>query len=220
MSHAPRKAPVADVQAVQFKVLEHVFPVLRHDAVKPISNAKLAAAMLARSMAAADGAGAPDRGQQLVEDIDQLLDDGVDAMRGLGDWFADTGSLEDLHNLLFECRKLLFTHLLLTGKKIQLPEETDTRRIVKVQPSRYVLLAWLLYTLQDMQPGATLQLDYDEAGRLTATVRDDGPAPANAQADAALSVVTAEEARQVASHYGWSIEGNQGGWHASVPMIQ
>ncbi len=210
------QTPDGGVQAVQFKVLEHVFPVLRHDAVKPISSAKLASAMLSRSMSAPTGP--TERAPQLMNDIDQLLDDGVDAIRSLGDWFTDTGSLEDLHNLLYECRKLLFTHLLLSGKKIELPEETDTRRIVKVQPSRYVLLAWLLYTLQDMRQGATLLLDYDESGRLTATVREDASAQPS-PVDARLSVVTEQEARSIASRYGWAIEGNQTGWHATVPMI-
>ena len=213
---SPSLPSLAPLPAVQFKVLEHVFPVLRHDAVKPISNAKLAVAMLNRSLAAPENA-APERGQQLVDDVDHLLDDGVDAMRGLGDWFTDGGSLEDLHNLLFECRKLLFTHLLLTGKKIVLPEETDTRRIVKVFSTRYVLLAWLLFTLQSMPAGSTLRLDYDEAGRLTATVEASDATQTGT--DASLSVVTEDEARHIASHYGWSIEGNASGWHAAVPMV-
>lgn len=212
---SPAASNSSSLPAIQFKVLEHVFPVLRHDAVKPFSNAKLAVAMLARSMSA-EGT-VPQRGQQLVEDVDQLLDDGVDAMRSLGDWFADGGELEDLHNLLYECRKLLFTHLLLTGKKIDLPEETDTRRIVKVFSSRYVLLAWLLFTLQAMPAGSALRLDYDEAGRLTATVQADGGTASSG--DSRLSVITGQEARAIASHYGWAIEGNDTGWHAAVPMV-
>ncbi|SOE47688.1 hypothetical protein ANDA3_0987 [plant metagenome] len=194
-------------QAIQFDLLAQVFPVLRHDTVKPVANAKLAVAMLARAVELPPQ---PDRNDKLTDDVEQMLDDGVDAIRGLGGWFSDTGDFEDLHNVLVECRKLLFTQLLLSGKKIDLPEETDARRIVRVFSSRYVLLACLLATLQAMPEGATLTLAYASNSRLTAQISGGAantPAPGLA------------DAQVLAKAHGWELEGDTARWSVEVPLI-
>jgi len=98
------------VRGIQFKVLGHAFPVLRHDAIKPISNAKLATVMLAQRVASAD----PDtqeRSRELLADLDLLLDEGVDALRSLDAWLRDDAETVRLDQAINESRKLVFTHL-------------------------------------------------------------------------------------------------------------
>lgn len=200
-------------QGVQFKVLAHVFPVLRHDAIKPISNATLAAAMLQRKPEAIQAEAAKEREKRLLSDIEAMLGEGVQAVRTLADWLADSGKRTTIGELLQECRKLLFTQMVVSGKKIVLPDTLE-RVDLPLHTSRYVVLAWLLHVLEGLPPASELRIEAPAPDQLRARLpgectpveRYEGPAP-----------ICRQDACDLAAAHGWSAHCAEGVWTLTLP---
>jgi hypothetical protein len=202
-------------QGIQFRVLAHAFPVLRHDAIKPISNAKLATAMMQKT---GGEEYADERTQQLLIDLDFMLDEGVDTVRLLAEWLSDSGKTLDVVVLLGDCSKLLFTHLLLSGKKLRLAE-TGVAVDVAQYSGRYVLLAWLLHMVESMPDGAELAIDYVDGVRLCASVNVGGGSPPLRPSDlTAHPVMPLAAATQLAQFHGWTLaQDGPSGWTMTLP---
>lgn len=203
------------VRGIQFKVLGHAFPVLRHDAIKPISNAKLATVMLAQRVASAD----PDtqeRSRELLADLDLLLDEGVDALRSLDAWLRDDAETVRLDEAINESRKLVFTHLFTAGKRIRLADAPGPFLVAKF-PARYVLLAWLLHAVDAMPDSTEMLLECPAPGQIQAslptTLATAKPLPAQDQPDA----VHWPEVEQLARFYGWQVGRAAGCWRVQAP---
>lgn len=202
-------------QGIQFRVLAHAFPVLRHDAIKPISNAKLATAMMQKT---GGEEYAEERTQQLLIDLDFMLDEGVDTVRLLAEWLSDSGKTLDVIRLLSDCSKLLFTHLLLSGKKLRLAEAGAPVEVAQYS-GRYVLLAWLLHMVETMPDGAELVIDYVDGERLCASVNTGGGStPLRPSDPAAHVVMPLASAVQLALFHGWSLaQDGANGWTMTLP---
>jgi aryl carrier-like protein len=216
MQMAGHEALVA--QGIQFRVLAHAFPVLRHDAIKPISNAKLAAAMMQKN---ADNGHehSEERTQQLLTDLDFMLDEGVDTVRLLAEWLSDAGKLIDIDTLLRTCTKLLFTHLLLSGKKVSQSDGGNPAE-VPLYSGRYVMLAWLLHMVESMPDGAELVLDYTDGTRLSASLNvGAGSTPLRPSDSKAAPVMPLQCATQLASYHGWELERVDSGWTLALPLL-
>ena len=202
-------------QAIQFKVLGHAFPVLRHDAIKPISNAKLATAMMAQK-AARPGAAQDERARELLADVDGLLDEGVEAFRRLDAWLRDDAEQVPLAQALGESSRLVFTRLLLSGKRIRLAHQPEPLQVARF-PARYVLLAWLLHAVDAMPPGGELVLASPRTGLIQGTTGPrDGSANGDARSPAADGVLWSE-VEDLARFHGWAVERQDQGWIAQAP---
>ncbi|MFC4275316.1 hypothetical protein [Achromobacter aloeverae] len=200
---------------IQFKVLAQVFPVLRHDALKPLSNAKLTIVLLEKSIAKGtilDPAAPP-----FVSDLDGMLDESVETIRLLNTWFQDEGLRSDVHDVMLECRKLAFSHLLLSGKKVQL-EKFGHAASVAQRPARYVLMAWMLHAIQTLPQRGILDIRLAEPGRIEAAILS---APADASGREPRPDTSPplhmEEVDLVAQCYGWQVRRNNEGWTISLP---
>lgn len=203
-------------QGIQFTVLARAFPVLRHDALKPISNAKLAAAMMQRnSEDAVEHTG--ERSQQLLADIDSMLDEGVDTVRQFADWLSDSKKSLPVGTLLRDCAKLLFTELLLSGKKVVVREEGQCPH-VPLFGARYVTLCWLLYLVEQAPDGSELSISCMADTCLKAVLRPGAGSAVIRLSDAAQSnTVTLEACKALASHYGWRLESGERQWTMHLP---
>jgi hypothetical protein len=202
------------VQGVQFKVLAHVFPVLRHDATKPISNATMAAAMLQRKPHSLVGEAAEARDKCLLADMEAMLDEGVQAVRLLADWLYDSGKHTTIANLLVECRKLLFTQLVTSGKQIVLPESLEHVEL-PLYTSRYILLAWLLHGLEGMPAASTLRIEASAAGQLRTKLPIESAA--FERYEAPLPIYR-QDACDLAAAHGWSAHCTDGMWTLTLPQ--
>ncbi|WP_231689520.1 hypothetical protein [Achromobacter piechaudii] len=149
-------------QGVRFKVLAQVFPVLRHEVVGPLSNATLATAMLRHSPEGANADALQQRCQRLAGDLTGMLEDSVTIVRELDQWLLDNGALTSTEALLNECRKLMFSHLLLSRHSVTWPQEVAQFELPQFT-SRYLLLAWLLGLLSVLPSDAALTLDCSSA---------------------------------------------------------
>jgi hypothetical protein len=203
-------------QGIQFTVLAHAFPVLRHDALKPISNAKLAAAMMQKTSTDSE-AHSESRTQQLLADIDYMLDEGVDTVRLLAEWLTDGGKRIRLDDLLQQCIKLLFAHLLLSGKKISVTGGRH-RAEVALYSGRYVVLAWLLHIVQTMADGSELAIECADGVRVSGHVYPGrGGSPLRSTGTDAAPPVPWSSVHDLAAFHGWSAGQGDSQWTLDRP---
>lgn len=200
---------------VQFKVLAQVFPVLRHDALKPLSNAKLTIVLLEKSITKGtilDPAAPP-----FVNDLDGMLDESVETIRLLNTWFQDEGRRADVHEILLECRKLAFSQLLLSGKKVQL-EAFQHAVSLPQRGGRYALMAWMIHAIQSLPERGILDIKQTAADRIDAVIL---PAPTDHNGREprpdTSPPLPMEEVDIVAQCYGWQVRRKDNGWTISLP---
>ncbi|WMD20654.1 hypothetical protein RAS12_29365 [Achromobacter seleniivolatilans] len=211
MSVLPLTALAA--RGVQFKVLSQIFPVLRHEVVGPLSNATLAAAMLRQSPDGANAEALQQRCHRLAGDLTGMLDDSVNVVRELDQWLADNGAITSTEDLLRDCRKLMFSHLLLSRHSIIWPEDVAAVQLPQFS-SRYLLLAWLLCLLRELPADAGLTLDFSQAGVWRARFPEGQAASAGAgQAD----VFDLQEVELLAAASGWRLERQAQCWSLHAP---
>ena len=145
-------------QGVRLKVLAQIFPVLRHEAIAPLSNATLAAAMLGHAPEGADAEARQQRCERLAGDLNDMLEDSVSVIRDLDQWFSDNGATLPLATLLKECRKLLFSQLMWSKRRVRWPEDPGMLELPAFS-SRYLLMAWLLCLVAWLPEDAEVELD-------------------------------------------------------------
>lgn len=211
---AQRDALIA--QGIQFNVLARAFPVLRHDALKPISNAKLAAAMMQRnSDDTFDHSG--ERSQQLLADIDFMLDEGVDTVRQLADWLSDSDKIVPVNTLVRDCVKLLFTELLLSGKKVLVQEEGECPKI-SLYAGRYVMLCWLLFLVEQAPDGSELRITCVSNTGIKAVLTPGAGSTVIRPSEGGMDpVITGAACEALASYYGWTLQRSEAQWVLSLP---
>ena len=205
-------------QGIQFNVLARAFPVLRHDALKPISNAKLASAMMQR---AADEAfvHSEARTQQLLGDIDAMLDEGVATVRDLADWLCDSGKTVALSDLVRECVKMLFTDLLLSGKRVTVSEQIGTTGVA-LYAGRYVVLCWLLHIVEQAPDGSEIRVSLSREGQLHAALHvAAGSTVIRASDNVGAPITTFDACHALAAYHGWSLNGGQGNSTLTLPSV-
>ncbi|MDQ8034812.1 hypothetical protein CEG14_16390 [Bordetella genomosp. 1] len=200
-------------QGVRFKVLAHVFPVLRHDVIGPISNAALAAAMLHQVPDDTPTLAAQARHERLVGDMESLLDEGVASLRGLDDWLIDRHRSVASATLLNECRRLVFTRLMATGKQIHLPETLDGPDLSEYS-ARYIMIAWLLCLVDTLAEGQAVTIESVAPGFWTA---QPGGARAPQSDDGQAAPVRAVEMQWLANAGGWIAECGDSLWTLRCP---
>ncbi|ARP94814.1 hypothetical protein [Bordetella genomosp. 13] len=217
MSSFPETQGMTDpryVAGLQFRVLALIFPVLRHEVIRPISNASLAAAMLhhapERPATEVDG---DHRQDDLITDLEGMLAESTSEVRRLSDWLEDTGGTMLLSDVLAQCRKLVFTQLLRSGKQIHLPERCP-KAVLPEFSARYVLLAWLLCLLDGMPDGAELRIDAVGEHELRAYPGAVQPAGA---AGGPSSGITADECIALAQVHGWRARRDDAAWILQLP---
>lgn len=199
---------------VQFRVLALIFPVLRHEVMRPISNASLAAAMLRHvPEQPANGTDVQHRQDDLIGDLEGMLAESTADIRRLSDWLEDAGGTMLLSDLLALSKKLVFTQLLRSGKQIHLPEQCPTA-VLPEFAARYVLLAWLLTMLDALPDGSALHIETVGTTELRAYARggDAGTSTASAR-----SGITADECIALAGLYGWQAERGDTAWILRLP---
>jgi hypothetical protein len=212
--------PAADldlqaVQGIQFKILAQVFPVLRHDALKPLSNAKLTIVLLEKAIA--KGTITTSDPPPFVGDLDTMLDESVAAIRLLNNWFSDESLPLDINKLLHECRKLAFSQLLMSGKKVQIGD-FGLSAAVPHRTSRYFVMAWLLLAVQSLPPRGILHVDQDGSRGLRAYALPAPPDSGGREPRAETAPpVTRDEVEILARAYGWSVEKTDDGWVLALP---
>lgn len=145
-------------QGVRLKVLAQIFPVLRHEAIAPLSNATLAAAMLSHAPEGTDAEARQQRCERLAGDLNDMLEDSVSVIRDLDQWFSDNGAMLPLATLLKECRKLLFSQLMWSKRRVRWPEDPGMLELPAFS-SRYLLMAWLLCLVAWLPEDAEVELD-------------------------------------------------------------
>ncbi|NMK47376.1 hypothetical protein [Achromobacter sp. Bel] len=196
---------------VRLKVLAEVFPVLRHEVVGPLSNATLATAMLRQTPEGASPDALQQRCQRLAGDLTGMLEDSVAVVRELDQWLADQGAVASADALLRECRKLMFSHLLLSRRSVTWSESVASIELPTFA-SRYLLLAWLLCLLPALPADAELALDFSQAdawhARFTA---------APEFADAEPSAFDPQEVELLAAASGWRLERQTHCWSLHLP---
>jgi hypothetical protein len=207
-SHLPQPISEALAAGVQFKVLAHVFPVLRHEVIRPVSNAGLAAAMLRQGTHSVDN-----RQEGLINELESMLLESTTEVRRLGDWLEDTGATLSLEDLLELCRKLLFSHLLHTARQIDLPDFCPTLELPEFG-SRYVLLAWFLSLLEHLPNDSLLQIELIDEQLLQ--VR---PATSRGftEPTATPGHISMDELRHLAGHHGWQCTFGADAWKLKLP---
>jgi hypothetical protein len=204
------------VEGIQLRILAQVFPVLRHETVKPLSNAKLTTVLLEKAIAKGTII-APDA-PPFVSDLENMLDEGVESIRVLSNWFSDDGAAVPAHTLINECRKLAFSLLLMSGKKVRI-EEFGQPQPIPHYSSRYVLMAWLVQAIQSLPDRGVLQVEQGAAGQIRARALPAPPdaPPARPPSQQTRSRITAQDMAELAAFYGWTIEQNGDEWLLSVP---
>lgn len=208
----PASLAALAAHGVRLKVLAQVFPVLRHDAVGPLSNATLAAAMLRQAPEGADAAALRQRSERLAGDITSMLEDSVDIVRNLDQWLADNQAVTPAAALLQECRKLLFSQLLLSRHSVAWPETVADIALPQFT-SRYLLLAWLLALLQQLPANVSLTLDMSQADVWHAHLS--AASGAASTAEAALDPL---EVALLAEASGWRLERQPQCWSLHLPV--
>ncbi|SAI57863.1 Uncharacterised protein [Bordetella ansorpii] len=199
---------------VQFRVLALIFPVLRHEVMRPISNASLAAAMLRHVPEhPASSADAQHRQDDLIGDLEGMLSESTADVRRLSDWLEDAGGTMLLSDLLALSKKLVFTQLLRSGKQIHLPEQCPTA-VLPEFAARYVLLAWLLNMLDNVPDGGELRIESVGADLLRAHAHGGNPGTATT----ARSGITADECIALAGVHGWQARRDDDAWTLRLPQ--
>ncbi|CAB3708323.1 hypothetical protein [Achromobacter pestifer] len=202
---------VLAAHGVRLKVLAQVFPVLRHEVVGPLSNATLAAAMLRQTPEGADASALQQRCQRLAGDMTGMLEDSVNVVRDLDQWLTDKGALAPADALLRECRKLMFSHLLLSRRSVTWPDEIAAIDLPQFT-TRYLLLAWLLCLLPALPEDADVTLDFSQA--------DIWHACFSAPPDFAVGQQVAfdpQEVELLAAESGWHLERHTHRWSLRLP---
>jgi len=235
MSSPPQTPVLPDphhAAGVRFRVLARVFPVLRHEVLRPIANASLAAAMLRhvpenppeyvqedpsehlqKHPPSTDQAGAARRQDALIDELESMLAEGASDVRRLGDWLEDTGDTTQLSDVLPLCKKLVFTQLLRSGKQIHLAGSyPDTA--LSLFAARYVLLAWMLYLLDQLPDGGELRIEAIDGH----TLRACGSSGVRAPASAYPTGITADESIAIATLHGWQMQRDAAGWILRLPV--
>jgi hypothetical protein len=210
MMQSDTLGPLA-VKGVQFKVLSQIFPVLRHEVLGPLSSASLAAAMLRQAPEGASDEAVHQRCERLGGDLSDMLEESVGVVRVLDGWLIDSGARVSGGDLLRDCRKLMFSHLLLSRHGIRWPEQVAPAD-VPLFTTRYLVLAWLLCLLPLVPADAHLELDASEAGVWRARVPEgepisDGPA-----------VFESQEIELLAQAAGWRLERQDRCWSLYLPV--
>ncbi|MFY3136532.1 hypothetical protein ACOTFF_07570 [Achromobacter xylosoxidans] len=205
---APRPAMAA--HGVRFKVLAQIFPVLRHEAIAPLSNATLAAAMLRQAPEGADAEARQLRCQRLAGDLNQMLEDSVGVIRGLDQWLDDNGASLPAATLLRQCRKLLFSQLMWSGRKVNWPDDFAPIELPAFT-TRYLVMAWLLCLLPWLPEGAELELDASDPAVWQAR----SSAPIRPPATPAL--FEPHDIECLASVSGWRLERQLQCWSLHLP---
>ncbi len=199
------------VKGVQLKVLSQVFPVLRHDVLGPLSSASLAAAMLRQAPEGATADAIQQRCERLASDLSGMLEESVGVVRELEGWLSDNGATAPGGDLLQECRKLMFSHLLLSRHGIRWPDDVAPAELPRFS-ARYLVLAWLLCLLPMLPADAQLELDTSEPGVWRARLPE-GIAAAAAQ-PAAFDPL---EVELLATTAGWRLERQERCWSLHLP---
>ncbi|HEY0296525.1 MAG TPA: hypothetical protein VGC69_14450 [Bordetella sp.] len=202
--------PISETLAagVQFKVLAHVFPVLRHEVIAPVSNAGLAVAMLRHGMHGTDS-----HQEGLINELESMLLESTAEVRRLGDWLEGTGATLPLDHLLELCRKLLFGHLLRAARQIDLPESCPVLDLPEFG-SRYVLLAWFLSLLDHLPHDDVLHIEMGGERHLVArpsTPRGFAVPPATP------GRIAMDEVQCLAEHHGWQCRFDDQSWSLKLP---
>ncbi|WP_144638371.1 hypothetical protein [Bordetella genomosp. 13] len=217
MSSLPQTQGMSDPRyaaGVQFRVLALIFPVLRHEVIRPISNASLAAAMLRHVPEhPVDGTDTEHRQDNLITDLEGMLYESTADVRRLSDWLEDAGGTMLLSDLLALCKKLVFTQLLRSGKQIHLPEQCPAA-VLPEFAARYVLLAWLLSMLDNLPEGGELQIEMVGGDELRAHARGGNP---DAASTSPRSGITADECIALAGVHGWRARHDESGWALRLP---
>lgn len=206
------------VEGIQFRILAHVFPVLRHDALKPLSNAKLTIVLLEKAIA--KGTLVPADPPPFVGDLDTMLDDSVAAIRLLNNWFQDDGPAVDVHTIVQECRRLAFSQLLLSGKKVQIDDFSRAAPTMH-RASRYVLMAWMILAIYGLPERGILHIKQEGSTGLAARAL---PAPPDATTRTlqpeSPPPISLEDAHTIAEFYGWKVEKQDEGWLLTLPPTE
>lgn len=209
------EADLQAAQGIQFKILAQVFPVLRHDALKPLSNAKLTIVLLEKAIT--KGTLTTADPPPFVGDLDSMLDESVAAIRLLNNWFSDESQPLDVHKLLHECRKLAFSQLLMSGRKVQI-EDFAASADVPHRTGRYVVMAWLLLALRSVPLRGSLQVEQDGARGLRARALPPLPDSGGREPrDDTSPPITQEEVAILARVYGWTIKQAGDSWTLALP---
>lgn len=199
-------------QGVRFKVLAHVFPVLRHDVIGPISNAGLAAAMLHQPPDA--DSGPQSRQERLLDDVQTMLDEGVANLRALDDWLIDRERHGNAGIVFEDCRRLVAARLLATGKHVSLPQFTIVPDLGEFS-ARYIILAWMLCLLDTIADGAELSIEATSTHSWSATPGTQLAAPAW---PGQVEAITCEELKILASASGWEADCTPEAWTLRCPQ--
>jgi hypothetical protein len=209
------EADLHAAQGIQFKILAQVFPVLRHDALKPLSNAKLTIVLLEKAIT--KGTLTTADPPPFVGDLDSMLDESVAAIRLLNNWFSDESQPLDIHKLLHECRKLAFSQLLMSGRKVQI-DDFAAGADVPHRTGRYVIMAWLLMALRAVPLRGILHVEQDGARGLRARALPPPPDSGGREPrDDTSPPFTPDEVATLARVYGWSVSATQDGWRLALP---
>ena len=208
--HTDASALALAAQGVRFKVLAQIFPVLRHEAIAPLSNATLAAAMLRQTPEGADADAVQQRAQRLASDLNHMLEESVAVVRDLDQWLIDNGALLPAATLLRQCRKLLFSQLMWSKRRVHWPDEAAAADLPAFT-SRYLLMAWVLAMLPWLPEGAELALDAADphvwhAHFSTPPQTPDSP-----------PLFDAREVEQLAAASGWRLERQPQCWSLHLP---
>lgn len=196
---------------VRLKVLAQVFPVLRHEVVGPLSNATLASAMLRQTPEGASPDALQQRCQRLAGDLTGMLEDSVAVVRELDQWLADQGALTPADALLRDCRKLMFSHLLLSRRSVAWPEAVAAVQLPQFS-ARYLLLAWLLCLLPALPADAVLTLDFSQTDAWHARFSLEPDF-----ADPRPAAFAPEEIELLAAESGWRLERHAHCWSLRLP---
>jgi hypothetical protein len=211
----PATIDLRTIEGIQFKVLAHVFPVLRHDALKPLSNAKLTVVLLEKAIA--KGTLAATDPPPFVSDLDSMLDDSVAAIRLLNNWFQDEGPPVAVDTIVQECRRLSFSQLLLSGKKVQV-DNLSHATLAEHRTGRYVLMAWMIHAIHQLPARGVLDIRQEGQRGLAAYAL---PAPPDATTRALqpenAPPITLDDMHAIARFYGWSVEKQRDGWLLNLP---
>ncbi|OZI71105.1 hypothetical protein [Bordetella genomosp. 12] len=199
-------------QGVRFKVLAHIFPVLRHDVIGPISNAGLAAAMLHQPGDSEAGS----RRERLIDEVQSLLDEGVASLRGLDDWLIDRERHGDAGMLFEDCSRIVSARLLVTGKRVALPPFNIVPEL-SLFSSRYVVLAWLLCLLDTLADGQELEVRAPSANVWTAAP---GVLTAAAPWPGQPEAIHPDELQVLAAASGWQADCGPQLWTLCGPALR
>jgi hypothetical protein len=203
------------IEGIQLRVLAHIFPVLRHDALKPLSNAKLTLVLLQKAIE--KGTLAPGDPPPLLGDLDNMLDDSVAAVRLLSNWYQDDNPPLPIDAVVQECRRLAFPQLLLSGKKLQI-DDFEHATPIEYRTSRYVLMAWLLQAIHALPQRGVLHIRQEGPKALAACSLPAPPdAPERTIPPENQPPISQDDMHAIARFYGWSVSKQNDGWLLDLP---